>query len=222
MGYLTLNEAPDTATCRALFVPNSPEALAIVRGALQELIFPYNWDKFGTLTPEQSAAVFIDMFDKFSFNQGACRMIGEIIAYAGAESPNPNWLVCDGSLISELDYPDLFNVIGDDYGSAGMLFRLPDLRGRSIAGVGNAGGGIPAVSLAQAYGEASVTLTVDEMPAHTHGVDGHFPAPTLIGEVPASTDGVIASVSGSAGGGQAHNNLPPRLGINYLIVARDG
>lgn len=222
MGYLTLDEAPDTTTCRALFVPNSPDAIAIVRGALQELIFPYNWTPFGALSPEESAAVFIDMFDKFSFNQGSCRLIGEIIAWAGIVSPNPNWLPCDGSLVAEADYPDLFVVIGDTYGSSGSSFRLPNLLGRSPVGVGSADSGMADYPLGAEYGTSEVTLTEAQIPAHSHTADAHFPVPTLIGEIPATTDGVVSSITGSTGGGEAHSNLPPRLAIHYLIVAKDG
>jgi len=72
VGYLTLNEAPDTATCRALFVPDSPDCLAIVRGALMALTIPENWDLYGTLTQEESAAVFVAMFNSFCLGEGAC------------------------------------------------------------------------------------------------------------------------------------------------------
>lgn len=222
-GYLTPDQVPDHATCRALFVPDNEQFLAIVRGALQELTFSYSWTKYGDLTPDQAAAAFVDMFDKFCFNEGTCRVIGEIIAYAGTTSPNVNWLVCDGSSVAIDDYPDLYTVIGSTYGAAlPTFFRLPDLRGRSAAGAGT-GSGLSPVSVGDYYGEQDHTLSVLEMPAHTHSVDGHFyPTPTVVGEIPAFTDSVVASISGSAGGGAAHNNLPPRLGINYLIVAKDG
>lgn len=222
MPYLTPDVVPDTVTCRALFVPDNEQYLAIVRGAIQELTFSWNWTKYGLLTPDEAAASFMDMFDKFSFNEGSCRMIGELIMFAGATSPNVNWLVCDGSSVLIDDYPALYDVIGDTYGAAlPTYFRLPDLAGRSPAGVG-AGAGIPTVALGEYYGEAQHTLTELEIPAHVHTVDGHLPTPTLIGEIPSFGDAVTPSVTGSTGGSQAHNNLPPRLGINYLIVAKDG
>jgi hypothetical protein len=87
MGYLTPNTAPDTVTCRALFVPNSEECLAIVRGAINELIYAYNWDKYGALTEQESADLFVDMFDRFCYSEGPCRVIGEIIEFAGTTSP---------------------------------------------------------------------------------------------------------------------------------------
>jgi len=72
VGYLTPDEAPDTATCRALFVPDSRECLAIVRGALQALTLPESWTQQGELTPEQAAELFVEMFDRFCFDEGEC------------------------------------------------------------------------------------------------------------------------------------------------------
>lgn len=72
MGYLTLDEVPDTATCRALFVPDSPDCIAIVRGALMALTLPENWELYGALNQEESAAIFNDMFAKFCAGEGAC------------------------------------------------------------------------------------------------------------------------------------------------------
>jgi len=224
MGYLTPDTTPDTATCRALFIPDDEQYLAIVRGALQELTFPHNWTKFGTLTPDEAAQNFIDMFDRFCFNVGVCRVIGEIIAYAGATSPDARWLVCDGAEVLIDDYPDLYNVIGTDYGVPSTdHFKLPDLRGRVLAGTGT-GTGIPAVGIGQQYGTATHTLTVGELPAHSHS----YVPPTLNVdlETPGAPDlfaaGVgLPTVTGDTGSNQAHNNLPPRLGVTFLIVAKD-
>lgn len=227
MGYLTPDITPANSTCRALFIPDDEQYLAIVRGALQELTFPYNWVKQGALTPDQAANNFMDMFDRFCFNEGTCRVIGEIIPYAGSSSPKPEWLVCDGSVVSQSDYPDLFAVIGSAYGSASSgNFKLPDFRGRSPSGVG-IGSGLSPVTLGQAYGEENHTLTEAEMPAHVHSYD-----PVIIGDLDTEAGGIpqpnaaqivplAAENTYSAGGGNPHNNIPPRLGINFLIVAKE-
>lgn len=237
MGYLTLNTAPGTTTCRALFVPDSEECLAIVRGAIQELTFAYNWFPDGALTPQQSADVFLPMFDALCFNKGPCRVIGEIIAYAGNSSPNSLWLACDGSTVSQADFPDLYTVIGTIYGSAPAgQFRLPDLRGRSPSGAGSPPFLSP-VTLGQQYGEELHTLTVAEMPSHSHSDAGHthgesaavptaiaigpgVPAPSAIPS--ASVTGIGYANIGNTGLSDGHNTIGPRLGITYLIVAKDG
>jgi len=224
MGYLTPDIAPDTATCRALFVPNDEQYLAIVRGALQELTFAYNWTKFGTLTPQEAADSFVDMFDRFCFNEGICRMIGEIVAYAGDTTPSDKWLVCDGSEYDVDDYPDLYAVIGDTYGSSGSgLFMVPDLRGRALSGAGT-GTGLTGVAIGQQYGEESHVLINSEMPAHSHS----YIPPTLNVDLesPGAPDlfaaGIgVPTVTGDTGGNGGHNTIGPRMGINYLIVAKD-
>lgn len=220
MGYLTADTCPTDSVCRALFIPNDEAFLAIVRGALQELIFPWNYDKFGALDPEFMSACFQDMFDKFCFNEGICRMIGEIIAYAGPTSPDARWLSCDGSSLLRVDYPDLFAVIGTLYGAADSShFNLPDLRGRVAVGSGS-GAGLSPRSEGDVFGEETHVLTVGELAAHTHttgnsAILGTSAPPPLdaLGPNP------FTAFTGSTGNDDPHNNIQPSLAINYLIVA---
>jgi microcystin-dependent protein len=229
--------APGGITCRALFVPDSEACLAVVRGALQELTIPYNWTKYGALTPDESAALFVDMFNSFCFAEGPCRMIGEIIAFAGTVSPKPNWLLCNGAEVAQATYPDLYAVIGDTYGAASVgNFLLPDLRGRSLSGFGS-GPGLNPIDVGQRYGEQSHILSTDEIPAHNHADTGHqhttgnsaTGVAVTPGELPVLVPNPIPALTGSAsanitntGGGSGHNTIGPRLGIMYLIVAKDG
>jgi len=222
MAYLTPDTTPDTSTCRALFVPNDEQYLAIVRGALQVLTLAESWTPYGALSPQQAADNFVDMFDRFSFNQGVCRVIGEIIAFAGASSPDARWLSCDGASYLRTNYPDLFAIIGTTFGSAdGSHFNVPDLRGRSPSGVGT-GGGLNPVALGDIYGEQDHTLTIAEMPSHDHATGNS----ALLGtSVPPPLDALgpnpFPAVTGLTGGDGAHNNVGPRLGITFLIVAVD-
>lgn len=227
MGYLTPNEAPDGYICRALFVPNSEQFLAIMRGAIQELTFSYNWTKYGTLDQNECAELFLETFDRFCFNEGICRMIGEVVAFAGATSPTDKWLACDGSEYDANDYPDLYAVIGTTYGSSGDgLFKVPDLRGRAMSGTGT-GTGLSAVTLGQQYGEENHVLTVAELAAHHHAYDpvvtgdldvegAGVPQPNAAQIIPAITENTY-----DTGSGDGHNTIGPRLGINYMIVAKD-
>lgn len=223
MGYLTPDSVPGNTSCRALFIPDSEDYIAIVRGALQELTFDYNWDKFGALTPEEAAQSFVDMFDRFCLYTESCRMIGEIVIYAGGTNPNPNWLECDGSEVAQADYPDLYAVIGSTYGSAGAgNFKLPDMRGMSPSGIGT-GPGMAAVTLGQRYGAETHTLTENEIPSHTHS-EVTATATIINGglEAPAASAIPGIGITGATGGGQAHNIIGPRLGLMVLIVAKDG
>ena len=64
--------------------------------------------------------------------------VGSVQAYAGASAPT-GWLLCDGSVVPQSVYPELFSVISSTYNTTGEgagNFRLPDLRGRVLVGKG--------------------------------------------------------------------------------------
>lgn len=231
MGYLTPNVAPATSQCRALFVPNDEAYVAIVRGLLQVLTFPESWDKFGTLTQQEAADACVDMFDRFCLQQDMCRMIGELIEYAGDVSPKPEWLACDGSEVLIVDYPDLYAVIADKYGVASAdHFKLPDFANRAAAGAGSR-------AVGTAYGSETHTITTAQLPAHNHADSGHQHStgnsatgvavtpgelPVLIPNLLPALTGVASANIQNTGGGEAIPTIGPRLAITYLIVAKDG
>jgi microcystin-dependent protein len=229
---------PDAATgfiCRRLLIPDGLDWLGIVTGALNELIYAYNFEQDGTQTPDQTAAAFQIMFDQFCLDQDQeCRMIGEIITFANDVSPNTNWLSCDGSSVLRTDYPDLFTVIGTTFGSLdGTHFSLPDLQGRVPIGDGS-GSGLTPRALGDSFGEETHVLTTTELASHTHIDSGHAHTEgTAIASIGAAITGVpvpsaVPSVgvtgSGNAsltttGSDAAHNNMQPSLALHYFIVA---
>lgn len=96
------------------------------------------------------------------------------VPWAGSAAPT-GWLLCDGSLYDPATYPQLFAVIGTTYGGNGITtFAVPDARGRFILGLNNTGSGIDRVNrpenqiLGGIGGSETVTLTVNEIPAHNH------------------------------------------------------
>jgi len=233
--YLTPDVADGTFQCRPLFFPTGIDWLGIVNGALLNLCNPYNFEEFGTASAQEAADAFSEMVDKFAANQGVCRMVGEIILWSTASSPDPDWLTCDGTSLLRTDYPDLFAVIGVTYGAADVdHFSLPDLRGRTVIGIGT-GSGLTARALGDIGGEEVHTLTTTEAPSHTHADAGHthseIPAAPAVGAaivgipIPSAVPGVgitgvgFASLNSSGGNG-AHNNIQPFIALNYLIVAR--
>jgi microcystin-dependent protein len=232
--YLTPDEIPTDTICRALVIPNDREFIGCVTGALQELTFAHNWEDFGTLTAKQASEALLPMFNGFCFQEGICRMVGEIILWSGDTSPSIKWLVCDGANLLRTDYPDLFAVIGTIYGAAdGSHFSLPDLRSRVAIGAGT-GAGLSAYAIGDNLGEETHTLTTSETPSHSHSDTGHthtegiaFPAigAAIVG-VPIPSSVPTAGVTGigfagisNTGGDGAHNNIQPVLALNYLIVA---
>lgn len=230
---------PDTPgagfICRPLFIPNGRDWLAIVTGALNELIYDYNFEEFGTENVADTVAAFRDMFDHFCYNDLAgCRLIGEIVTFAGSGTPSPNWLECDGASLLRSDYPDLFTVIGTTYGAVdGTHFNLPNLISRVAVGAGSTGGLSPH-SIGDAFGDETVTLTIGDIPSHSHSDLGHShaegsAAPTVGAAitgvpVPSAVPSVGVTGSGNAnisntGGGGAHSNVQPSLALAYWIVA---
>jgi microcystin-dependent protein len=95
--------------------------------------------------------------------------LGTIIPYASNIVPT-TWLPCDGRTLNKTLYPDLFEVIGYTYGGDNVnLFKLPDLRGRDIIGVGQ-GENLTNRVIGQTGGSEMHVLTIDQMPQHTHNI----------------------------------------------------
>ena len=157
--------------------------------------------------------------------------IGAIMPYAGSSAPT-GYLLCDGAAISRTTFSDLFGIIQTTYGAGDLstTFNLPDLRGRVIAGQDNMGGSsadtltdAQADQLGGTLGNETHTLTTTELPAHTHGGltdidpdggdggDGDDPGIDYV------TSNGSGTVSGSTGGGGAHNNVQPTIILNYII-----
>lgn len=222
-GYLTPNALPAGVTCRVLFIPDDEQFLANVRGLLEQFTFPSTFTPFGALTPEQTAAAYVPMFDKFCFNEGICRMIGEVVLYAGNSGPGAAFLLCDGASVLRADYPDLFAVIGTVYGAAdGSHFNLPDLRGRAALSQGT-GPGLSPRAVGDSFGEENHQLTVAELASHMHTTGNSL----LLGTVtPPPLDALgpnpFPASTGSTGGDAPHNNMQPSLVLSYYIVASNG
>lgn len=124
---------------------------------------------------------------------------GEIRAVAFNFAP-PGWAFCEGQTLRISQNTALFSLLGTNFGGDGMsTFKLPDLRGRVPIGVGT-GFGLPAYVLGQQVGTAAPSLSVANLPAHTHSVSG---GPNTL----------------SAGGGTAMDNRQPSLGLQYYIAA---
>lgn len=79
-----------------------------------------------------------EMDSNFANLQGATAPYGAIAIHPSTEAV-AGWLVCDGSTLNSLSYPDLFASIGYTYGGSAGDFLLPDLRGRFVRGWDTAG-----------------------------------------------------------------------------------
>jgi microcystin-dependent protein len=160
--------------------------------------------------------------------------IGEIRMFGGNFAP-VGWMFCDGQLVPISENDALFTVIGTTYGGDGQeTFGLPDLRGRVPL---HQGGGFV---IGQNGGVENVTLTVQQLPSHTHtpqasGNAGtsNTPGPGLVlaSEGPSGTTSPMAylppggspqqtmnpAAIGATGQNQPHGNIQPSTGVNYII-----
>lgn len=142
------------------------------------------------------------------------------------------WAFCNGQLLSIAQNTALFSLLGTTYGGDGITtFALPDLRGRAALSSGQ-GPGLQNYNLGQVGGTETVTLTVAEMPAHSHLVSATAgdpgqarPSNALLANInPAGYTGTAAnttmapSMIQTTGGSQPHNNLSPYLTLNYVIA----
>ena len=146
---------------------------------------------------------------------------GSEMMFAGSTAP-AGWLLEDGASYLRADYPALFAVIGTTYGAAnGSSFNVPDMRGR--VPVGRDSGQAEFDVLGESGGAKTHTLTIAEMPVHSHfqryatagagGVNQFDTGTTAAG----SGGRTSVEATAAAGSGQAHNNLQPYRVRNFII-----
>jgi microcystin-dependent protein len=152
--------------------------------------------------------------------------VGEIRMFAGNFAPL-GWMFCDGQLLAIADFAVLFDLIGTTYGGDGQsTFALPDLRGRIPIHQG------PGHALGEQNGRETVTITEQQMPAHTHQLQGSSdaanplssPAGSLLADTGANSiydPNVAVAMSAQAvsanGGGASHDNMAPYQCVSFII-----
>ncbi len=158
--------------------------------------------------------------------------IGQIMAFGGNFAPQ-GWAFCDGSLLPISQYDALFSLIGTTFGGDGQTtFALPDLRGRAPLHQGQ-GPGLSNYVLGQSGGAQEVTLTVGQLPSHSHPAMGNSGAGTsaspsgavwagspvaIYGAGAAANVAMSATAISSSGGGQPHDNMLPFVTLSFCIA----
>ena len=166
--------------------------------------------------------------------------IGEIRLFSIVQFVPAYWKECDGSLLSILAYPPLFDLIGTTFGGDGRkTFAVPDLRGRAALG------STDPVQLGRTSGASTWTLTLGEMPHHHHDVNVYVssddskltskPAPNaFLGRYDVKASGAVAehfveakvpvdvrmhfNTIAAVGESQPHENRQPFLALRYAIA----
>jgi microcystin-dependent protein len=137
------------------------------------------------------------------------------------------WALCDGQLLPIIQNQALFSLLGTNFGGDGRVnFGLPDMRGRTPIHVGSGH------TVGERGGEQAHTLSISEIPTHTHNLaasssDGTLAIPSgnylarsassayiAPGNQVALNAGTIANVGGS----QAHLNMQPFLTLSFCIA----
>jgi microcystin-dependent protein len=150
-----------------------------------------------------------------------------------------NWALCNGQILGIAQNTALFSLLGTYYGGNGTSnFQLPNLQAASPIGYGQ-GTGLTTRNLGESGGEPTVTLTTAQMAAHNHnancvnlapssnsimnnawaGVTGRGAQPLYAAA--ATPIAMSATTLMNTGNTQPHNNLPPYLGI-YFIICMSG
>jgi len=142
--------------------------------------------------------------------------------------PPKGWALCDGQLLPINQNQALFSLLGTTYGGDGRVnFGLPDLRSRVPIHMGSGH------TLGERGGEQGHTLSISELPTHTHVLQGTsttgsliIAAGNLLGtsasqEYQTPDSNLVAMAPGSianVGGSQAHLNMQPFLVLNFSIA----
>ncbi len=146
--------------------------------------------------------------------------------FAGNFAP-AGWMFCEGQQLPISENETLFQLIGTTYGGDGQsTFNLPDLRGRLPIHQGNG------FTLAETGGVEEVTLTINQIPAHSHSLlattsiaNSQLPTGNVLAQT-GSYDGFVSDVPNTAlynaavgvvGGSQPHTNFQPYLCVDFII-----
>lgn len=161
------------------------------------------------------------------------------LKYSVQQDDHNGWLKCDGRSLNRVTYAKLFSVVGTAFGNNdSVTFKLPDCRGRVLGTIGN-GTGLTSRALGAVVGEETHTMTISEMPSHSHGVTdpGHNHSyvnntndqsvHTLTTQDTAADNANLSATTGTSttgitinnnGGGNAFNVMQPTIFISNIFI----
>lgn len=226
--WITPPDIPSEVECRTIEIPLSTEWLGIISGALLPLIYPENWEQDDALniSTDDASAKAQEIY--FAFLDSVCgsgKVIGEVFFYAGVTtSPPAGALPCDGTTYNRVDYPALYAILEGVFKINADTFKTPDLRGRTLTGVGTHTGGAINHVVGVVGGAEKHQLVTTELAAHVHWQR------TLIASTGAFS-GTVQGIDNTAGNPQdtistqptgsdvPHNNMQPYIPLRPYIQA---
>jgi microcystin-dependent protein len=151
--------------------------------------------------------------------------LSEIRIFSFVFAPK-GWALCNGQLMPINQNQALFSLLGTTFGGDGRVnFALPDLRGRTPIHVGSGH------TLGERGGEQAHTLSIAELPTHTHVLQGvnanagtNSPNGSALANSTACYHGATSLVAlnpamvTNTGGSQAHLNMQPFLTLSFGIA----
>lgn len=195
------NLPPSLMVRRQIFLPAATEWLGLFNGAFSLLCNDDHWlEREGGVSIEDTVQVFREAFISMVDNY----MIGMIVPVVIDPLPD-HLLLCDGANYSGDDYPALYAVIGDEWKIGDGTFVVPNLQGRFVIGAmpedDGEGNIFPVDHTGGAYKH---TLSINEMPSHTHVQDAHNHTQNSHGHTQTAHNHILTAVtSGTPGAGSS-------------------
>lgn len=219
MGYYDVYRTPDTPSGDVVYdhyivrVPRISEITRAIEGALVFLSYLTTWTQFGDMPAREVSWLIKEMIN-------GARKVEFLIGMPIPVWTTPladNLILADGRTVQRDDYPELWEVTPASMRTATTI-TVPDLRERFLIA---SGAGLVENTVG---GSSTHTLSVNEMPSHTHTET--YPSFNIDLEAPGVPDVLgagnppLPQPTGSAGGNQPHNNMPPYYVMTYAIIGR--
>jgi len=200
----------------------SPEIVAVLFFALSQIEDPDTWLDEREDPLDEITDVDRDEIDELIAGANMAIItpeVGYIRPYITTDPPT-NTIACDGGTYNREDFPLLYAVIDNVFIIDADTFTTPDMRGRTMVGVGSGAGGVYA--LGDLGGEKNHQLTEGELASHAHAIEL---TTSVLGVAPGEvafdvTVPLLSDFTGSTGGDSPHNNMQPYAAVKYCVVAR--